>query len=498
VVVWSGNGAQTGQVDDSGVFAQRYDSSGNKVGGEVLVNTTTTGVQSNPVISMADNGDFVVAWSSQSASFGWDVYARRFSVDGTGQIIPKSTGGSTNEFLINSATSGNQRFPSVAMENDGAFTIAYRNDAGNRIDRRHYDAAGTGGSSSAAISLSTAVNPSAAITDDMRRVIVWYEPTGIYGQIYNAAGTAVGTKFAIATTNVQLATTNYPQVAMDASGNFAVLWRHSNLNQYLFQRYNASAVAQGTPTEVMADGGFAVQNASLSMNGNGEFVVAWNESTGNRPVKVRVFNASGVATRTETVYDNASHTDSKVTSVALDDAGRIAVAWSGSGPGDADGVFTTLYGLSAGSAPTISAVSPVNGCTTGGTSVVITGTNFTGASAVTFGGTNATSFTVNSATQITAVVPAGVAGTVDVAVTTSNGTNSNTTSDNFTYTASAISSLSVGSQSASITYGSSGNVTFAVSATRASDCSIVNATYSVSGLPAGVTGSLSPSSGVSS
>lgn len=111
----------------------------------------------------------------------------------------------------------------MAMENDGAFTIAYRNEAGNRIDRRHYDAAGTGGFSSAAISLSTAVNPSAAITDDMRRVIVWYEPTGIYGQIYKAAGTAVGTKFAIATTNVQLATTNYPQVAMDASGNFAVL-----------------------------------------------------------------------------------------------------------------------------------------------------------------------------------------------------------------------------------------------------------------------------------
>jgi hypothetical protein len=82
----------------------------------------------------------------------------------------------------------------------------------------------------------------------------------------------------------------------------------------------------------MADGGYAVQNASLSMNGNGDFVVGWNEATGNRPVKVRVFNASGVATRTETVYDNASHTGNKVTSVALDDAGRIPVAWSGEGP----------------------------------------------------------------------------------------------------------------------------------------------------------------------
>jgi len=80
--------------------------------------------------------------------------------------------------------------------------------------------------------------------------------------------------------------------------------------------------------------------------------------------------------------------------------------------------------VGCGPAPTITAsgVSPNTGSTSGGTTVTITGTGFTGVTtAVTFGGT-AASFTVNSLTQITATTPAHAAGTVDVTVTTGAGT----------------------------------------------------------------------------
>jgi hypothetical protein len=85
--------------------------------------------------------------------------------------------------------------------------------------------------------------------------------------------------------------------------------------------------------------------------------------------------------------------------------------------------------------PAVSSVSPTSGPTAGGTSITITGTTFTGATAVKFGSTNASSYTVNSATQITATSPAGSAGTVDITVTGAGGTSSTSSSDHFTYVA---------------------------------------------------------------
>ncbi|MFC7379211.1 IPT/TIG domain-containing protein [Brevundimonas sp. GCM10030266] len=88
--------------------------------------------------------------------------------------------------------------------------------------------------------------------------------------------------------------------------------------------------------------------------------------------------------------------------------------------------------------PTVTAIAPQAGPTAGGTSVVITGTGFSGlsgASAVRFGSANATQYTVNSATQITAVAPANAPGVYDVRVTTPGGTSAISAADKFTYVA---------------------------------------------------------------
>ena len=87
--------------------------------------------------------------------------------------------------------------------------------------------------------------------------------------------------------------------------------------------------------------------------------------------------------------------------------------------------------------PTVTAIDPTRGPTAGGTSVTITGTNFTGATAVQFGSANATSFTISSGTSISAISPANALGTVDVTVTGPGGTSVTSAADQFNYTVTA-------------------------------------------------------------
>jgi N-acetylmuramoyl-L-alanine amidase len=110
---------------------------------------------------------------------------------------------------------------------------------------------------------------------------------------------------------------------------------------------------------------------------------------------------------------------------------RVQVTAPGGSTGDTS---TDDYNYIVIPPPMITALNTATGTTTGGTGVIITGANLSEASVVTFGGT-AAAFTVNSATQITAIAPAHAAGPVSVRVTTTSGSTPDTTADDFRYVA---------------------------------------------------------------
>jgi hypothetical protein len=118
---------------------------------------------------------------------------------------------------------------------------------------------------------------------------------------------------------------------------------------------------------------------------------------------------------------------------AATNPGQVAVAAGtpGGGTSTTDGTYTYNPG-----SPSVTAISPSSGPAAGGTSVTISGSGFTGATAVLFGSTAATGITVVNDSSIRVVSPAG-SGAVDVTVVTQRGTSPILAADQFTYTSKA-------------------------------------------------------------
>jgi hypothetical protein len=123
-------------------------------------------------------------------------------------------------------------------------------------------------------------------------------------------------------------------------------------------------------------------------------------------------------------------------------------------------------------APVVSIVRPATG--PGGTSVSITGTGFTGATAVQFGTTSISrsNWSVQSDNLIQVMAPAGASGTmVDVTVTTAGGTSATSTADQFTFSATPAPAVTIVSPNAGPT---TGGTTVYVTGTGFTGASAVN------------------------
>ena len=139
--------------------------------------------------------------------------------------------------------------------------------------------------------------------------------------------------------------------------------------------------------------------------------------------------------------------------------------------------------------PTITRVSTTSAAP--GETITLTGTNFTGTTAVKFNGLNAASFSVASSTKITAVVPAGATSGV-VSVTNALGTTSSSSSLSIKYSSPSIRSFSPGSASVGTTVTITGkNFTGITSVmfngVEASSFTVVSATRITAVVPAGAT-----------
>ena len=172
IITWKSTSTLDGS--GAGIFAQRFAANDAPVGGEFQVNTTGSGNQDKPTIAMAGDGHFVIAWKSGNDQDGdkGGIYAQIFSATGT------KTGG---EFRVNTTTAEDQDVPSISMDGNGAFTIAWTSK----------DQDGSG--------------------------------KGVYAQRFNSNGALIGGEFGVNTTTAN--NQDQPAIAVNSLGNMIVAWQ---------------------------------------------------------------------------------------------------------------------------------------------------------------------------------------------------------------------------------------------------------------------------------
>jgi hypothetical protein len=165
VVVWETFGEVPGGETD--VFMQRFSNAGDRLGGELRVNTATTLIQSHGHVAISPTGEFVVTWGSQSDTA---IEGQRFGPDGK----PRGA-----EFRV-ATSGGGYESATVGAGPHGEFVVAWPDDFLNDVFAQRYGRSGA--SIGAAFRVSTTSTPSsfpgALALDALGRPVVVYATYG--------------------------------------------------------------------------------------------------------------------------------------------------------------------------------------------------------------------------------------------------------------------------------------------------------------------------------
>ena len=234
VVVWADDNDNNGSydIDGSGFY-----SGGSRRFGTIPINSGLTGgQQNNPAIAMDAEGNFVVVWADDNDNNdSYDIRGSGFDSDGRKQFGP---------IVINSGlTGGQQNSPAIAMDAEGNFVVVWQDDNDNND---YYDIRGSGFGS-----------------DGSKQ----------FGPIVINSGLTGGQPLD-------------PAIAMDAEGNFVVVWEDDNDKNGSYDirgsGFDSDGSLQYGPIVINSDlTGGQQNNPAIAMDENGNFVVVWADDNDN-------------------------------------------------------------------------------------------------------------------------------------------------------------------------------------------------------------------------
>ncbi|PHN02797.1 T9SS type A sorting domain-containing protein [Flavilitoribacter nigricans] len=330
---------------ETDVYARIYNANGSPKIGEVLVNTVTEGDQHSPTAGLHDDGDFVVAWSGAGPPTDTGIYAQRFNAFGT------KMGGA---FLVNSDPATPSFFPHLATGSDGNFIITYSKgqdpSTENEVFFQRFTFVGEKLGPETSVGFHN--DPSAqqariGIDDCGNFFILWLhedpQTSGkqLYGQYYNREGIPYGP---ITTVNdsPEAGILVAPSIAMGATGDFVAVYSSDDGNALtdvqarIFAR--ETRLTTGTETRINSYTKNDQQNPDVAVDGLGNTFVVWESTDGQDypgpGVFAQRYGADGMRSGPEFQVHTTPPAFQTLPAVGSNASGQAVVVWQGKDPED--------------------------------------------------------------------------------------------------------------------------------------------------------------------
>lgn len=292
VVVWRSHPADG---RGGGVYARPFDAGGAALCDEFKVNSAPADVDNwTPAVAMGPSGDFVVAWVAPGES-GTDVMARLF--DRQGLTL-------TDEFRVCDLRPGvTQSMPSIAAGPTGNFVIVWVSRSADCRTAKCYVMGRLFGPDAAPLGDDFLVNeypedqdrplgywyaqgcwPDVGMDESGRFVVAWIRMGDTWNRPYGE--TIMFRRFeadatpadAVACVTCDLNSRWYgPSVAVDRSGEFAVVWASGPFPyDIVAQHFDPNGTATAEPYMVNATMEGNQGHPQVATNGQGEYLMVWD------------------------------------------------------------------------------------------------------------------------------------------------------------------------------------------------------------------------------
>ena len=222
-----------------------------------------------------------------------------------------------NEFLVNTATTGDQVAPAAATLSDGSFVVVWQSTEELGYCRRAYELLGT----TIRCSGDEDCRPDEAypFRDDYCDSV-----SGIFGQRFDSDAEKLGTEFRLDESAIALR--SVPDVVSLPGGSFVVAW-YDPLGTIDVRIFDAEGVPRGSLFQLGQPGNYP-RSPRLASDANGRFIIVWTER--NNAIRAARYSSSGEVLQSEiTVKDPdafLNHINGK--SVAMNSTGEFIVTWT--------------------------------------------------------------------------------------------------------------------------------------------------------------------------